>query len=263
MPSAERRREIYALCRRYDIWIIEDDAYFYLQYNPACPTDAPGLHGLSSCCTSYLSMDADGRVIRLDTFAKFLAPGLRLGWVTARADVIAKLTSTIHSHTVGPCGISQALTSATLTAWGEDGLHAHLQRAQSEYAGRAAVALAAADTELKGIAEWGVPRAGMFLWVKLLGVGDSTEIWEALKAEKVVLLPGRFMHCRAGDATFQSPFVRISFSNCSEAEVAEGIRRVGRVVKEWLRRQEAVRSSTVVGNGDAIENMETELLGCE
>jgi hypothetical protein len=55
----------------------------------------PGLHGLVRG-GSYLSLDTEGRVIRVDSFAKFMAPGLRLGWVAAQPRIIEKLTMTIQ-----------------------------------------------------------------------------------------------------------------------------------------------------------------------
>ena len=57
--------------------ILEDDPYFYLQFAPG--GGAP--RGLSDLGASYLSMDADGRVIRLDSFAKV---GHFLGWVRSK-----------------------------------------------------------------------------------------------------------------------------------------------------------------------------------
>ena len=53
------------------------------------------MHGLARS-GSYLQMDTDGRVIRVDSFAKFLAPGLRLGWVTAHPKIVEKLTMIIQ-----------------------------------------------------------------------------------------------------------------------------------------------------------------------
>lgn len=35
MTPVARRREIYALCRRHGVLILEDDPYFYLQLRPA------------------------------------------------------------------------------------------------------------------------------------------------------------------------------------------------------------------------------------
>lgn len=62
----ERRKEIYALCREYDIILMEDDPYYYLQFSPG-GGQPKGLHDLER---SYLSMDVDGRVVRMDSFSK-------------------------------------------------------------------------------------------------------------------------------------------------------------------------------------------------
>lgn len=97
----ERRKEIYKLCQKYDIMIIEDDPYWYLQYPSAIaaniasgkttkPADMPhdaskkssGFDFLDSLVPSYLAVDIDGRVVRLDTFSKTIAPGCRMGWVS-------------------------------------------------------------------------------------------------------------------------------------------------------------------------------------
>ena len=289
--TAQRRREVYELCRLHDVWILEDDPYFYLQWGAAAAAlthtqladpvakgafssgaaaaalqaVVPGLAGLAdtpSRPASYLSLDKDQRVIRVDTFSKFLAPGLRLGWVTARGDVVTKLTSALQSHTVGPCGLSQAVAVGLLSAWGDAGLDAHLRRAQAEYAWRAAAALAAAQRELAGVAEWTPPSAGMFLWVRLLGVEDAAEVWAALREAKVVVCPGSVMRCcppgavsavgaAAPAGPLASPFLRISFSCASEAELAEGIARLGHVLHAH-RLQRGGRSPVESGPASAL-----------
>lgn len=68
----------------------------------------------------------------------------RAGWPAALvAPTLLRLLARLQSHTVGPCSLSQVVTAATLEAWGEEGLDAHLRRVQAEYARRAAVILAA------------------------------------------------------------------------------------------------------------------------
>lgn len=67
--------------------------------------EARGLAGLEG---SYLSLDGEGRVVRLDSFAKALAPGLRLGWATGAPAIIDKLASCIHGSALGPCATTQA-----------------------------------------------------------------------------------------------------------------------------------------------------------
>lgn len=63
--SLERKEKIYAICHKYDIVIMEDDPYFYLQFETG--KEPKGLKNLEP---SYLSMDADCRVIRFDSFSK-------------------------------------------------------------------------------------------------------------------------------------------------------------------------------------------------
>ncbi|ATY66382.1 aromatic amino acid aminotransferase 1 [Cordyceps militaris] len=125
--SVERRREIYAICQRFDIIIVEDDPYWYLQFasaaereaesrgyaaRPAAPYTPPKLTGydfLDSLVPSYLSMDVDGRVIRLDTFSKTIAPGCRLGWITAQPAFIERLERITETTTQQPSGFVQAM----------------------------------------------------------------------------------------------------------------------------------------------------------
>lgn len=108
--SVQRRKEIYSLCCQYDIIIVEDDPYWYLQFPTAAEKEAEsrdeqppmevethkqgkssGYEFLDSLIPSYLSMDTDGRVVRLDTFSKTIAPGCRLGWITAQPAFIERL----------------------------------------------------------------------------------------------------------------------------------------------------------------------------
>lgn len=140
--SVERRKEIYALCKKYDIIIIEDEPYWNLQYPSACRLAAQyrgesvpdlftrnyNLHGrssgykfLDSLVPSYLSIDTDGRVVRLDTFSKTIAPGCRLGWVTAQPAIIERILRITESTTQQPSGFVQALVAEVLLGQAKQG----------------------------------------------------------------------------------------------------------------------------------------------
>ena len=82
------------------------DGYSHcLKRDPANLTgEAFGFEGLGQ---TYLSLDVDGRVVRLDSFSKFLAPGMRLGWVTAHPDMLQKICFALHASTMGPCSFTQ------------------------------------------------------------------------------------------------------------------------------------------------------------
>lgn len=66
--------------------------------------EVPGLEGLTP---SYLSIDTHSRVVRLDSWSKVLAPGLRLGWVTAHPDMVDLMALALHASLNGPPGVSQ------------------------------------------------------------------------------------------------------------------------------------------------------------
>lgn len=133
VQSVERRREIYALCVKYDIIIIEDDPYWYLQFPSAAASEAAsrgqpappaaeahrparssGYEFLDSLTPSYLSIDRQGRVIRLDTFSKTIAPGCRLGWITAQPALIERIARITETNTQQPSGFVQTMVAEAI-----------------------------------------------------------------------------------------------------------------------------------------------------
>jgi DNA-binding transcriptional MocR family regulator len=108
--------------------IIEDDPYWYLQFPSAAgleatsrglpipPTEpahtfakSTGYTFLDSLVPSYLNIDTDGRVVRLDTFSKTVAPGCRLGWITAQPAIVERILRITESSTQQPSGFVQAM----------------------------------------------------------------------------------------------------------------------------------------------------------
>jgi kynurenine/2-aminoadipate aminotransferase len=75
-----RRREIYALCCQYNLLLLEDDPYYYLQFSEA--GERP---------PSFLSLDTEGRVLRFDSFSKILSSGIRLGFVTGPRELVQRI----------------------------------------------------------------------------------------------------------------------------------------------------------------------------
>ena len=117
----------------------------------------------------YLSLDTDGRVVRIDTLAKLLGPGFRLGWVTAAPRLIAKLTLIINATSIGAASFTQVMIGELIGKWGRQGFEEFVVNLQRKYAGQEAVAAAAAEEHLEGLVEWQPTTAGMFLWFKLTG----------------------------------------------------------------------------------------------
>lgn len=116
--SVERRTALYAICVRYDIILVEDDPYWYLQYPSSSsssvaprPTKTSGFDFIDSLIPSYLSVDYQGRVVRLDTFSKTVAPGCRLGWITAQPVLVERILRITETSTQQPSGFVQSIIS--------------------------------------------------------------------------------------------------------------------------------------------------------
>ncbi|KAL8818999.1 MAG: hypothetical protein Q9223_002477 [Gallowayella weberi] len=239
--GVERRKEIYAVCSKYDMIIVEDDPYWYLQYPSAnkfsiaatgqrvpkpSPTDernldqpkSSGYAFLDSLVPSYISVDTDGRVVRLDTFSKTVAPGCRLGWITAQPDICERLLRITEVSTQQPSGFVQSMIAEIILGphyssgqgggkgdkgWKTDGWVRWLEGLRGNYERRMQTMcnifeegkqLVKTGSRQSISHEWSVvdtitifdfvwPLGGMFLWVKLNL--ESHPLWKKTSHEKL------------------------------------------------------------------------------
>ncbi|KAI9453469.1 PLP-dependent transferase [Lactarius psammicola] len=141
----ERKKAIYDICVEYDVIIAEDDPYFFLQFGEFVPKsqrkaaerEPPAGEEVSrfidSLVPSFLRVDTQGRVIRIDTFSKTIAPGVRLGWFTCSPLFAERLERIGETSTQNPCGLGQALVMALLTQWTFDGYIRWLRGLRTQY----------------------------------------------------------------------------------------------------------------------------------
>eukprot|EP00076_Gallus_gallus_P020260 XP_015140873.1 kynurenine/alpha-aminoadipate aminotransferase, mitochondrial isoform X2 [Gallus gallus] len=215
--TTDRKKEIYQIARKYDFLIIEDDPYYFLQFEkPWAP--------------SFLSMDVDGRVIRTDSFSKVLSSGLRVGFLTGPKPLIDRVILHIQVSTMHTSTFTQMIISQLLQQWGEKGFLEHTDRVVEFYRTQRDAMLIAADKWLKGLAEWHPPAAGMFLWIKIKGVSDTQQlIMEKALQKEVLLVPGGVFNI---DSSEPSPYVRASFSLPSPAQMDLAFQRLADLIKE-------------------------------
>ncbi|KAF9061386.1 pyridoxal phosphate-dependent transferase [Rhodocollybia butyracea] len=109
-----RKREIYDICVEYDVIIVEDDPYFFLQEGKYLPKSErvpePELDDeafIASLAPSFLKIDYQGRVIRMDTFSKTVCPGARLGWFTCNPMFAERFERTTEASAAASCGLTQ------------------------------------------------------------------------------------------------------------------------------------------------------------
>jgi len=220
--SGTRRQQVYALACRHNLLILEDDPYYYLYLDPG--PQPP----------SYLSMDTEGRVLRMESFSKILSSGLRLGFATGPRRLIDQLQLDMQATCMHASGLSQVLALGLLQQWGADGWAAHITHIQDLYRHRRDLFLRFCEEHLTGYAEWARPSAGMFVWFNLVGIADSSKlITEKARNQKVLLVPGESF---LTDPTAVSGHVRAAYSLATEEQMAEGVRRFAALLKEEAKR---------------------------
>lgn len=237
--SFTRIQQVYKVCQELDIMVIEDDAYYYLYYGRpdgrnVPETSMPGLRGLPR---SFLSIDTDNRVIRLDSLSKFVAPGMRLGWVTAAPALIEKYLLLQEATTQFPSGVAQSVFTGLVKHWGEDGLDAHVRKTQAHYLRqRDATVDALTACFPNNEVSYALPDCGMFIWLTFNGMKLSPfELFEMFAGTGVIVVPATDFFVPGPDTgtaeeASKSPAVRITFAASSPAQIRTGIERMAEAI---------------------------------
>lgn len=215
-----RMRQIYEICCDYNLLILEDDPYYYIQFNER--KRAP----------SFLSMDYEGRVLRFDSFSKILSSGIRLGFMTGPKPLVDRVVSHMQASILHASSLSQVITSELFSSWGIDGFLEHVAKVEEFYQRRRDLMNQAALKHLDGLCEWSLPGAGMFLWIKVNGINDTwTMIMKRAMKKNVMLLPGKAF---LPDPSRPCPYMRATFSVAPEADFDVAFQRLAEVIKEEL-----------------------------
>jgi 2-aminoadipate transaminase len=206
LPLA-RREALVEMAARTGLWIIEDDPYGELRYSGEPVPAMASLPGAESC------------VVALSTLSKVAAPGLRIGWLRAPAQlrgplVVAKQAADLHSST-----IDQAAAALWLARIDLDAHVANLRRIYGER--RDALLAGLADALPRGSTH-NRPDGGLFVWARLPDGWDAARLLDRALAHDVAFVPGfPFFAGPADPAT-----LRFSFTTHGPAEIAEGVARL-------------------------------------
>ncbi len=245
--SLERRRELVALADKYGIPIIEDDPYGQLRYEG---DHLPSLLMLDRETRGIRGDDGYllGNVIYLSTFSKTLAPGLRLGWIVAPPDVIAKLVQLKQGADLHTSTFTQIIAYEVARGGFLDD---HVRRLRVFYRERRDAMLAALDEFFPR--EWGVtwtrPQGGLFLWMRLPEGVDCRRLLEAAIKENVAFVPGDAFFANEAEGR---RYCRLNFSNATPEMIREGIRRLAQAVQAQLKG--GVRTDFKVPSPNVVPN---------
>ncbi|WP_435116085.1 PLP-dependent aminotransferase family protein [Halolamina sp. C58] len=210
--TRERRERVLELADEYDFLIVADDAYGELRFSGESP---PPLSAL----------DDAGRVIRLGTVSKTIAPGVRTGWIVADETLADQIGDML-------AGGTNTFTQSVLGRYFDAGHYEPtLDDLLAGYETRRDAMLAALDRHLPPGSSWTEPAGGFFLWVTLPEGVDAEALLPLAAEEGVTYLPGERFFVEDGRGTRSA---RLSFSHCSPAELEAGVAALARATEAYL-----------------------------
>lgn len=216
--SARRRAALLELARRHGIKIVEDDVYRDLAFEMPPPR-------------SLYAMDQsdDGRtVIRLGSFSKILAPGLRLGWLAASKDDIRRLSASGLTTSGGGANPFVAFVTAVFCRHGW--LEPHIARLVEVYQRRRDVMLAALETTMPEGVRWTRPGGGFFVWLTLPEHLMSKEVLAEAHRHSITFLTGETFFAEGGG----EHHIRLPFSYIAPREMEQGIEVLAQIIRKLL-----------------------------
>ncbi len=218
--SLERRKKVLELAVQHQTLVVEDDPYGDLYFSEAPP---PSLLALSASVPGSREWLA-----HCGSLSKVLSPGLRVGWMIAPPELLAKATmckqfSDAHTSTFAQATAAQYLKAGRMPA-----TLAHVRKV---YASRAKTMGDALRTELGDAISFVQPQGGLFVWAKLTGAGgavaDGGVLAKRAIEQNVAFVPGApFFASNPDHAT-----LRLSFATVGEDKILEGVGRLAKAVR--------------------------------
>jgi 2-aminoadipate transaminase len=210
--SLARRRDLVTFAQERDLLLVEDEPYAKLRFE-------------GDALPSLRSLDATGRVIYLGTVSKIFAPGLRVGWVHAPHPILHRVNLAKQGSDLCTSPLAQLLAERFLRHPRRAEV---LERMRALYRTRRDAMATALEAALPDAA-FVAPAGGLFLWATLADGLDTTDLLAAALERDVAFVPGVAAYA---DGRQGASSLRLNFSACDEERIAEGVRRIGAVVRE-------------------------------
>ncbi len=225
MPLARRKRLVDLACR-YNVMVLEDDAYGDLCYEDSQP---PLLKAL----------DGTGHVIYLSTFSKNVYSGLRLGWIVADSKVVRQFSSAKQLMDLHSSSLSQWMIERFVVC---GGMEAHLRRICAAYHERRDIMLAALERYAPDGMTWNIPKGGYYVWCRLPEGVTANALVPKSAEQGVAFIPGApFFASGAGD-----DFIRLNFTFAPKDKINEGVRRLSLAMQSILTERQTFANDALL-----------------
>ncbi len=212
--SLEKRKKVYELAKKYNVLILEDNPYGDLRVS--------GEH-----LPSIKSFDEDGIVIYGGSFSKILSPGIRVGYVIANEQLIAKMTVGKQATDVH----TPMLTQLIVYKWMKNyDFEKHIEKICGIYKSKLELMCDNIDKHFGDKVTYVRPEGGLFVWCKLRDDIDMLSFCAEAVKNKVAVVPGTAFMMNADDKT---QCFRMNFSTPSDEKIVKGIEILGDILSKY------------------------------
>ena len=212
--SGERRKKLLDVAYRYGIPIVEDDPYGELY-----------CEGKEEDYLPVKSLDTDRMVIYLGTFSKVLSPGLRVGWIVADDELIAKLELQKQSFDACTPTFSQFIAHDYMSSGYID---TYINSMRKVYRKKRDAMLSALERHMPESVTWTYPKGGFFVWLTLPKNVDAEDVFRKAVGRNVAFV--------TGDAFLPENsaknHIRLAYSDLDPEKIETGVMILGDVLRE-------------------------------
>ena len=230
MMPLERRQKILQLAAQYKVLVVEDDPYGELYFDQPPPPSIMALSNSMPEARPYLAY--------CGSFSKVLSPGLRVGWMIAPPELLAKATMCKQFSDAHTSNLSQAIAANYLQL--KDGTQTRLDKSlavvRKTYAQRADTMAACLQKELGDALIYTQPQGGMFFWTRLTGKPtpgstaatsqDATAYAKRAPDHGIAFVPGAPFYANNPD----NATLRLSYATSDLGKIEEGVSRLAKAL---------------------------------
>lgn len=213
--SLEKRKALYALAKKHNVLIVEDNPYGDLR----CEGEN---------IPSIKSLDDDGIVIYAGSFSKILSPGMRIGFSVAPKEISAKMTVGKQAADVHTPVLCQMIVDEWM---GSYDFEAHIGKIRDIYGKKLKLMCDLIDSKLGDFVSYVKPKGGLFVWCKLPENVDMLTFCKAAADKKVAIVPGiAFLT----NETEKTNCFRMNFSTPTDEKIVKGMEILGEVKRDFI-----------------------------